>query len=95
MERVCNTSLVWAYATDLNGIWGVRRTTRLERWAVESNDVIPPRKDEIANETFVPVDNEVSSKFLGFFMVPHEFHRRQRTEVTANRLSFAIKARSG
>jgi hypothetical protein len=48
----------------------------LERWAVESNDVIPPRKDEIANETFISVDNEVSSKFFGFFMVPHEFHRR-------------------
>jgi hypothetical protein len=60
----------------LNGIRSVRRATGLERWAVESNDVIPPRKDEIANETFISVDNEVSSKFFGFFMVPHEFHRR-------------------
>jgi hypothetical protein len=61
---------------------------------VESSDVIPSRNDEIANETFISVDNEVSSKFFGLFMVPHQFSRRQGTEVTTNRLLFAIKERS-
>jgi hypothetical protein len=45
----------------------------LEGRAVKSNDVIPTRKDEIANETFISIDDEVSSKFFGFFMAPHEF----------------------
>jgi hypothetical protein len=45
----------------------------LEGGAVESNDVIPTRKDEIANETFISIDDEVSSKFFGFFMAPHKF----------------------
>jgi hypothetical protein len=79
MERVCNTGLVWAYATDLNGIRCVRRTASLERRAVEGNDVIPPREDEIANKTFISIDNEVSSKLFRFFMVPHEFRRREGT----------------
>jgi hypothetical protein len=51
----------------------------LERRAVEGNDVIPPRKDEIANKTFISIDNEVSSKLFRFFMVPHEFRRREGT----------------
>jgi hypothetical protein len=45
----------------------------LERGAVESNDMIPTRKNEIANETLISVDDEVSSKFFGLFMSPHEF----------------------
>jgi hypothetical protein len=73
VECVCNTSLIWAYATYLNGIWCVGRTTTLEGGAVESNDVIPTRKNEVANETFISIDNEVSSKFFGFFMAIHEF----------------------
>jgi hypothetical protein len=73
VECVCNTSLIWAYATYLNGIRCVGRTTTLEGRAVESDDVIPTRKDEIANETFISIDDEVSSKFFGFFMAPHEF----------------------
>jgi hypothetical protein len=73
VECVCNTSLIWAYATYLNGIRCVGRTTTLEGGAVESDDVIPTRKDEIANETFISIDDEVSSKFFGFFMAPHEF----------------------
>jgi hypothetical protein len=65
----------------------------LERRAVKSNDVIPTRKNEIADETLVSVDDKVSSKFFGFFMAPHEFRRRQGAEITTNRLYFVIKAR--
>jgi len=57
--------------------------------------VIPTRKDEIANETFISIDNEVSSKFFGFFMTSHEFCRRQGTKIAANRLDVTIKDRSG
>jgi hypothetical protein len=67
----------------------------LKRGAVESNDVIPTRKNEIANETLISVDDEVSSEFFRFFMAPHEFRRRQGAKITTNRLNFDIKARYG
>lgn len=57
----------------MNGIWCVGMTTTLEGGAVESNDVIPTGKNEIANETFISIDDEVSSEFFGFFMTFHEF----------------------
>jgi hypothetical protein len=77
----------------LNGIRRIGRTTALERGAVESNGMIPTRKNEIANETFISIDNEVSSKFFGFFVVLHEFRRRQGTKITTSRLYFSIKIR--
>jgi hypothetical protein len=67
----------------------------LEGGAVEGSDVIPTRKNEIANETFISIDDEVSPKFFGFFVAPHEFRRRQGTKITTNGLYFDIKGRTG
>lgn len=91
MECVCHASLVWAYATYLNGMWCVGRATTLEGSAVQGDGMIPAGENKIANKTLISVDNEVSAEFLRFFVVSDEFCRRHGTNITANRLRASIK----
>ena len=71
----------------------VGRATALKRGTVESNDVIPARKDKIANETFISVDDEISAKFFRFFVMSHEFRRMHGAKITTDRLYTAIRPR--
>ena len=91
MECVCHASLVWAYATYLNGMWCVRRATALEGRAVEGNDMIPAGEDKVSNKTLISVDDEVSAEFFGFFVVSDKFCRRHGSKITTDRLCASIK----
>ena len=51
--------------------------------------MVSPGEDEVANETFIPVDYEVAPKLFGFLVVLHEFCRRHVTEVTPGRLKLS------
>ena len=44
--------------------------------------MISARKDEIADETFVAVDDEVASKFFRLFVVLHELRGGHPFEIT-------------
>lgn len=34
--------------------------------------MVSPRKNEVSDKAFVAVDNEITSKLFGFFMLRHE-----------------------
>jgi hypothetical protein len=69
----------------------IGRAAALEGGTVECNDVIPAGKNKIANETFISVDNKVSAKFFGFFMMFHKLRRGHGAKITTDRLHVAIK----
>ena len=81
MKGICHARLVRADAAHLNGVLGIRRTAFSKRWSDEGDDMIPARKDEVANQSFISVDDEVSAKFFGFFVPSHEFCGRQITKI--------------
>ena len=72
VEGIRDARLVGTDATDLDGVGGIGGTTVNEGRSDEGNDMMSTGEDEVANETFVAVDYEVSAKLLGFFMVLHE-----------------------
>ena len=49
--------------------------------------MISAGEDEVPNETFVPIYNEISAELFWFFMVLHELSGRHAFEVTPYRLS--------
>ena len=51
--------------------------------------MISSGENEITNETFISVNNKVTTEFFGFFVVLHEFCRRHVTEVTPGRLKLS------
>jgi hypothetical protein len=48
--------------------------------------MVPPREDEVPNETLVAIDNEIATKFFGFFVMLYELSRRHRTKIASYRL---------
>ena len=43
-------------------------------------------EDKVANETFVSINDEVATKFFGFFVVLNQLGRRHAFEITPYRL---------
>ena len=83
MEGVGGARLVRADASYLNRVGGVGRATVGEGGSCERDDMVAARENEVTNETFVSVDDEVSSKFFGLFVVLHQFGGRHASEVTS------------
>lgn len=86
METVGDARLIRPYASNLNSHRSVGRTSVGERWSNEGYNVISSRKDEVSNQTFIAVDNEVAAKFFGLFMVFDKVGGRHGTKVAAYRL---------
>ena len=86
MQSVGDTGLIGSNATYLNGLGCIGRATVCERRSNKGNDVISAGKDEVTDETFVSVDDEISAEFFWFLVVLHKFCRRHSTQVTARRL---------
>ena len=51
--------------------------------------MISSGENEVTNETFISVNNKVTTEFFGFFVVFNEFCRRHVTEVTPGRLKLS------
>ena len=68
VQRIRHRRLVRAYTTYLDGMRSVRGATVLEGGSIECDDMIAARKDEVTDETFVSIDDEVRAKLLCLFM---------------------------
>lgn len=82
MEGICNARLVRANAADLDGVGCIRRATVDERGPDERNNVMSSGEDEVTDETFIAVNDEVSAKFFWFLMALDEICRRHAAEIT-------------
>jgi hypothetical protein len=63
-----DTGLVGTHAADADGVGSVGCTAVCEARSNESNDVVPPGKDEEPKKTFIAINDKVSAKFLGFLI---------------------------
>jgi len=48
--------------------------------------MIPAREYKVANETFVSIDNEVSTKFFWLFVFIYQLGRGESAQITSDRL---------
>ena len=86
MQSVGDTGLIGSNATYLNGLGCIGRATVCERRSNKGNDVISAGKDEVTDETFVSVDDEIASKLFWFFMMADQLSGRHTTEIATNGL---------
>ena len=78
--------MIRADTTNLNSMWGIGGTTVGEGGASKGNDMVAAGKNEVSDESFVAVDDEVAAKLLRLFVMLDQISRRQRFNVTSNRL---------
>ena len=86
MKGVRHAGLVGADATYLDSVRSVRRAPVDERWPNERNDVMSSGEDEVSNETFVAVNDEVPAKLFWFFMVSYKFSGRHSAQIATHGL---------
>jgi len=86
MERVCYACLVGSDAANLYGRGSVRGASIGKRRSGKGNSLISSGQNQIANEAFVSIDNEITTELLRLLVVRHEFSGRHRAKVTPDGL---------
>lgn len=86
MEGIRDGGLIGSNGADLDAEFAVAWSSVAERRANEGEDVISTRDDEVADETFVSVDDEIAAPFLRFFVMRDELSRREAVQVAFDRL---------
>jgi hypothetical protein len=86
MEGISNTGLIGTNTTHLYSVRCVRRPSVREGRPRQRYDVMSSRKNEISNESFIPIYNKITAKLFRLFMVSNELGRGHRADVASNRL---------
>lgn len=82
VECVRRACLVGAHTAYLHRIWCVRGSAVDEGWPDQRNDMMSSGENEIPDETFVSVDDKVTTEFFWLFVMSNEFARGHAAKVT-------------
>src|SRR5271170_1335444 len=92
MQIIRNACLVGANTANLDRIRCVRGPSLCKSRADQANDMVSAGENEISDQTFVSIDNEVASEFLRFFVFLDKLGRRQGAKVTSNGLDVGVSS---
>ena len=93
MESVGHGALVWPDAANLGSVGSIRWAAVAEGRTGDRNDMIAPGQNEVADETFVAVDDEVAAKLFGLFVMLDEIRGGHALEVAPCGLLLLVEDR--